>query len=560
MTVPATVSLTDPFEVDTLLEIRTSAMKKMAGLNVQSGIDKKLCPGPMKVGKLGLEGDEHDPTFHGGPDKAILGYCSSHYAGWQRSYPERRDRFVPGGFGENFVTARMNERNVCIGDVVSVGPELVLQVSLPRQPCFKLNHRFSLKNFAPLTYQTSRTGWYYRVVREGVVRAGDQIRLVERPWPQWTVERVQEYLHRVTDDLDMNRQLAAVDALGEESRGQFRKRVAKAMRKAARAAAAAAGEDDDTWRDFRITARSMETSRVVSLMLEAVVPDPDPELLPLPGSHARIKLPNGLVRSYSLVAGGDSLSKVSDRFELGVALDAHSRGGSRYLHEKARVGDVVQVGRITAGMGFAKAASNHCFVAGGIGITAFLALIRRVDKIHLNYKLHYAVRSADEMPYRDRLEPYRHNIVIYDKSRGERMDVAQIVKGLMWNSHLYVCGPNRMMEAAKAAVEEAGISPGEVHYEAFAADISGDPFEVEVTGSKKSQVLAVGEDESLLEVLRREMPDFPSSCEVGNCGTCKITVRSGRVDHRGSALLPEEQETSMLACVSRGIGRIAIEV
>jgi len=76
MAIPAKVNLTDPFEVDTLLEIRTSGMKKMTGLNIESGIDKKLCPGPMKVGKLGLDGDEHDPTFHGGPDKAILG-CKS---------------------------------------------------------------------------------------------------------------------------------------------------------------------------------------------------------------------------------------------------------------------------------------------------------------------------------------------------------------------------------------------------------------------------------------------------------------------------------------------------
>ncbi|GJN86558.1 hypothetical protein PLIIFM63780_010139 [Purpureocillium lilacinum] len=551
MAIPAKVNLTDPFEVDTLLEIRTSGMKKMTGLNIESGIDKKLCPGPMKVGKLGLEGDEHDPTFHGGPDKAILGYCSSHYADWQQSYPERTDRFVPGGFGENFVTARMNERNVCIGDVISVGPELVLQVSLPRQPCFKLNHRFSLKNFAPVTYQTSRTGWYYRVVREGTVRVGDDIRLVERKWPQWTVERVQEYLHRTTDNLEMNQQLADVDALGEESRGQFRKRVAKALRKAR-------AEAEDTWKDFRITGRKMETPRIVSLVLEAVNPDPETEL-PLAGAHARIKLPNGLIRSYSIAAGGDSLFKVTDKFELGVALDENSRGGSRYLHETSKVGDILQVGRITTGIGFAKSASNHCFIAGGIGITAFLPLIRGMDAIHLNYKLHYAVRSADDIPFLDRLEPHKENIVFYDKSKGERMDVKKIVKDLMWNSHLYVCGPNRMMEATKAAVEESGIPPDEVHYEAFAADISGDPFEAELSG-KKSQVLKVGEDESLLEVLRRELPDFPSSCEVGNCGTCKITVKSGCVDHRGSALLPEEKETSMLACVSRGIGRIAIEV
>lgn len=94
------------------------------------------------------------------------------------------------------MTERMNERNICIGDILSVGTDgVLLQISLPRQPCFKLNHRFQLKNFAPNTYKTSRTGWYYRVLREGTVQAGDEIQLVERKWPSWTIERVQEYLH-----------------------------------------------------------------------------------------------------------------------------------------------------------------------------------------------------------------------------------------------------------------------------------------------------------------------------------------------------------------------------
>ena len=139
------------------------------------------------------------------------------------------------------------------------------------------------------------------------------------------------------------------------------------------------------------------------------------------------------------------------------------------------------------------------------------------------------------------------------------MDIGKIVKTLPWNSHLYVCGPNRMMEATKAAADENCIPPGEVHYEAFAADVSGDPFEAEVA-NKGGKIVKVGEDESLLEALRREFGDVPSSCEVGNCGTCKVTLRSGAVDHRGVALLPEEKETAMLACVSRGIGRIGIEV
>lgn len=442
----------------------------------------------------------------------------------------------------------MNERNVCIGDIISVGPEVLLQVSLPRQPCFKLNHRFSLKNFAPVTYQTSRTGWYYRVVREGNVNVGDDIRLVERRWPRWTIEQVQEYLHRDTTNLAMNEELAEIEALGEESRGQFRSRVAKARRK----------KRDDAWRDFEVVSRRMETPRVVSLVFRAVKREAEAEGFAL-GSHARLKLPNGLVRSYSLVATaarGDE--DVGNSFELGVALDQNSRGASRYLHEAVKVGDVMQVGRITTDVVPAKSASMHVLIAGGIGITAFLALIKAFASINWAFHLHYAVPSAEDIPFGDRLEPLRKHITIYNKSKGERMDIGHIVKTLPWNSHLYVCGPKRMMEATKVAVDENCIPAGEVHYEAFAADVSGDAFEAEV--ANKGRVVQVGEDESLLEALRREFGEVPSSCEVGNCGTCKIQLKSGLVHHRGVALLPKEKESSILSCVSRGVGRITIEV
>ncbi|KAF7563073.1 hypothetical protein G7046_g1062 [Stylonectria norvegica] len=548
MTVTARADLSTPFGVDRLLEIRTSKMKKMPGLQITTGIDKNKCRGPMKINKLGLEGDEHDLTFHGGLDKAILGYCSSHYRDWQASYPEREDRFVPGGFGENFVTASMNERNVCVGDIISVGPEVLLQVSLPRQPCFKLNHRFSLKNFAPETYKTSRTGWYYRVIREGTVDVGDELKLVERNWPEWTVERVQEYLHRDKDNLEMNEELARVEALGEESRGQFRARVEKAKRKKNK-------KKDDAWKDFRIISRKMETPRIVSLMLQGVSPDAEAEKL-RSGAHAKLKLPNGLIRTYSVVSGGED----GNSFELGIALDSNSRGGSRYLHDSTAVGDVIQVGRITTDVSAKGAASNHIFIAGGIGITAFLALFKSYHSINWSCKLHYAVQSTEDTPFRDRLEPFGQNVIIYDKTKGERMDIRSIVKDRPWNSHLYVCGPDRMMAAAKDAVEEHGVPADEVHFEAFGANISGDPFEAEVA-NRAGKVVNVGEEESLHEVLWREFGDVvPSSCLVGNCGTCKTTLKAGQVDHRGTALMPDEKATSLLSCVSRGIGRIVIEI
>jgi ferredoxin-NADP reductase len=458
---------------------------------------------------------------------------------------------VPGGFGENFVTAHMNERNVCIGDVISVGPEVILQVSLPRQPCFKLNHRFSLKNFAPETYKTSRTGWYYRVLREGTVNSGDELKLVERKWPEWTIERIQEYLHRVTDNDEMNEKLADVEALGKEARQQFQRRVAKAQRRKLH-------KKEDDWESFKVVSHKLETPRTVSLVLEAP-PKAHSEKYPI-GAHAKLKLGNGLVRTYSVVSSSGGGTEDVRRLEFGIALDANSRGGSRYVHKSLKEGDSIQVGNVTSDVnGPTGAASHHVFIAGGIGITAFLHMMNRYDDINWSFQLHYAVRSSDDIPFRAQLKSYGDRVIIYDKSKGQRLDINNIMKTLPWNSYTYVCGPNRMMEAAKATADEVGISPEEIHFEAFSADTTGDPFEVTVA-NRNNKVIKVGEEESLLEVLKREFDDIPSSCEVGNCGTCKITVKNGEIIHRGSALLPDEKNVSMLACVSRGVGRIAIEV
>jgi len=174
--------------------------------------------------------------------------------------------------------------------------------------------------------------------------------------------------------------------------------------------------------------------------------------------------------------------------------------------------------------------------------------------------LHFAVRSADDIPFKERLEALKDIVVIYDKSKGQRMDIGHLVRTLPFNSQLYFCGPIRLMDEAKRQVQAAELPKSEVHYEAFAADLTGDPFEVVVKTNGETKTAQVGEEETLLEVLKKQLRDFPSSCEVGNCGTCKIKVLDGRVEHRGTGLTDEEKVTSMLACVSRGIGRITVEV
>jgi len=179
------------------------------------------------------------------------------------------------------------------------------------------------------------------------------------------------------------------------------------------------------------------------------------------------------------------------------------------------------------------------------------------SQINWNYTLHYAIRSAEDIPFRSLIEKWRSNVVIYDKSKGERMDVLHILKERTWNSFVYACGPQRLIEDIVRSSKECGMSADEIHYEAFQMTTSGDPFTVEI--KKTGRVLTVEGEKTLLETIREAGLDVDSSCETGNCGTCRVEVCQGKVDHRGSGLGEEDKATAMLSCVSRGIGHIVID-
>ncbi|TWT91149.1 6-N-hydroxylaminopurine resistance protein [Pseudobythopirellula maris] len=150
-----------------------------------SAIDKAPVAGSVMVGPTSLAGDEQaDLEHHGGPDKSVLGYAAAHYDDWQTEFPDAP--FAPGGFGENLTFSGFAEADCCVGDTVQIG-DCRLQVSQPRQPCWKLSRRWGLAKLAVRVQQTGRTGWYYRVAREGLIEAGQEVRLVERPFPEFTV-------------------------------------------------------------------------------------------------------------------------------------------------------------------------------------------------------------------------------------------------------------------------------------------------------------------------------------------------------------------------------------
>lgn len=159
-----------------------------------SAIAKLPRSGELAVTELGLAGDEQgDLRVHGGKDKAIHHYPREHYARWRAELGEHPLLQAPGAFGENFSSHGLTEAEVCLGDRFRAGTAL-LEVSQGRQPCWKLNDRFAVKDMSLRVQQSGRTGWYYRVLEEGVVAAGAVFELIARPHPQWSVARLSSVL------------------------------------------------------------------------------------------------------------------------------------------------------------------------------------------------------------------------------------------------------------------------------------------------------------------------------------------------------------------------------
>ena len=188
-----------------------------------TGFFKEPVLGVRQVTPHGIEGDgQADLINHGGLDKAINVYPSEHYAMWsdELSLP-----LGAGAFGENFSTLGMTEREVCVGDVFEC-EELRLQVSQPRQPCWKLARRWRIKDLALRVERTGRTGWYFRVLSGGTVQAGMTLTLVDRPSPQWTIATANDIMHHRKADVAAALELAACTGLSTSWQQSLKRRAA----------------------------------------------------------------------------------------------------------------------------------------------------------------------------------------------------------------------------------------------------------------------------------------------------------------------------------------------
>lgn len=189
----------------------------------ESGMFKASTEMPVWLSKSGLKGDEvADKKNHGGQEKAIFAYPVSHYDYWQNE--QQIEGIHIGGMGENLAVADMDEYTVCIGDTYQFG-EAVIQVSQPRKPCWKPARRHRTMDLAMRIQKTGRTGWYFRVLQEGFVKAGAKLALLERPFIEWTIANCNEVMYEKKNDLELVEKLVSCHLLADSWKQPLVKRL-----------------------------------------------------------------------------------------------------------------------------------------------------------------------------------------------------------------------------------------------------------------------------------------------------------------------------------------------
>jgi ferredoxin-NADP reductase len=307
----------------------------------------------------------------------------------------------------------------------------------------------------------------------------------------------------------------------------------------------------------RVASVSQVAEGVMSIELQPVTGDSLPEFSA--GSHVDLHLPDaavgGLIRQYSICSDPADVT----RYELAVALEPASRGGSRYVHEQLKAGQVVEIGWPRNNFPLAEDAAHSILVAGGIGMTPLLAMARRLSALRRKWTLYLCARTPARAVFIQEAMclPYGQVVPVYDGIPGvASLDLQRVVAAAEPDTHFYCCGPKPLMEAFGRAT--AALQPSRVHTEWFAAPstptvTAAGKGSFQVRLQKSGKVFRVSEDESLLDALTRCGISVASSCRDGICGTCEVRVLSGTPDHRDYVLSTEESAKGdrMFACVSR---------
>ncbi len=277
------------------------------------------------------------------------------------------------------------------------------------------------------------------------------------------------------------------------------------------------------------------------------------------GSHVVVIMREGrqtFKNPYSLMGDGYH----SQQYEIAVRREASSRGGSAFMHEKVRAGDLLEILPPANLFMIDSYARKHILIAGGIGITPFRSMLHDLRRAGASYALHYCVRGAEHAAFWEAIAA-QHGGQAHLHGPDARLDVQALLGAQPAGTHVYVCGPHSLVDAVRSTAAALGWSATHVHHEEFTHAAGGAPFEVTLAASGRT--IQVLHNQTMLEALEESGLAPPYMCRGGVCGACETVLLEGSVEHRDHVMTQAEKAgmTKMMICVSRAAcARIVVDL
>src|SRR4051794_29972148 len=556
-----------------LLSVNVGLPRDIAwqGKAVHTGIWKAQVEGPRLVRRVNIDGDgQGDLNGHGGERRAVFVYQIDSYRYWQ-SHLGRSD-FVYGQFGENFTIDGLSDAEVCIGDRYRIGGAL-FEVTQPRVTCYRLGIRMNEPEMAALVVKHGRPGFYFRVLEEGEVKAGDEITQVASGPERMSVSEIDALLYKPGHPRDQLERALRIPVLSVGWRRSLEALLTQQREGGATTGNAGLGAvsgPPPAWpgfRPLRISRKLRESGNVTSLLLEPT--DGEPVAAPLPGQFVVLRLapPSEpeLMRSYSLSgAPGATYYRVS------VKREAHGVA-SAYIDEGLQVGDVVQASAARGDFTLRPGDTPVVLLSAGIGVTPVLAMLHALAAEASTREIWwlYGTRNGREHPFAEETRgllkalAHHHSHIRYSSpDPQDRVNIdfdtpghlnARVLGELNVprNGDFYICGPPSFMGDLTAGLMELGVTADRIHTEIFGAGPSITPgiateprrpphFPAGAPGSGPMVSFArsglnVRWGPSFANLLElAEACDVPVryACRTGVCHTCESGLVAGKIGYR----------------------------
>ncbi len=569
------------------------------GRTVHTAIWKNPVLGRCRAGRLNLDGDgQGDLAGHGGEHRAVFVYQIESYRHWQEQL--KRTGFVNGQFGENFTIEGLADDAVCIGDRYRIGAA-VFEVTQPRVTCYRVGIRMNEPRMPALLTSSGRPGFYFRVLEEGEVGAGDEIVKVGEAKERMTVAEINALLYSPNHPRDRLERALRIEALSPGWRWSFEallksQTTGAASGNAGLAPAAAAHPAAPGFRPLAVTAIDQASEDVLSLTLES----PDSQSLPaaLPGQYVvlRLQLTTGgppIFRSYSL---SGPLS--TERYRISVKIEPNGAAGA-YLREHVRVGDALDVSSPRGSFTLQPGEAPVVLLSAGIGATPVLAMLYALAAAHSTRQVLWlhAARDRRHHPFAAEVRrlmlalPRGRSYVCYSRPDpsdkvGEDFDATGHLSpsvfdnvGMPREAEVYLCGPARFMADMQEALATLGMAPERIHIEIFNGSESLTPGVVGAAtraphlpkdDAKTGPLVSFARSgiaahwnasayQSILELAEACEVPVRWSCRTGVCHNCESGLVSGSVVY-GPEPLDKPAEGNLLVCCSQPVGDVVIDL